>query len=192
MKEYELIKKEVEEMLKLKPKRFKHSLGVVKEAVKLGNIYGVDELKCRIAGITHDCAKYYDDGALIENAEKYGIAIDNIFYNCPDLLHGPVAAMYSRDNFGINDEDILNAISYHTTGRANASILEKVVYLADIIEESRDFPEISKIRKMALKNLDEALIMSCNCTISYIMKKNFLIHPLTIEFRNSLLLKGGH
>lgn len=186
--EYEVIKNSIINMLS--PKRFSHSLNVEKEAVKLGRIYGVDEQKCKLAGISHDCAKQFNNEALIVNAKKYEINIDEIQYNFPGLLHGPVGAMYVKENFGIQDEDILNSITYHTTGRVNMSLLEKIIYLADIIEESRDFPEIKEIRRISTQNLDEALILSCNCTLKYIMKNNSLIHPLTIEFRNSLLLKG--
>jgi predicted HD superfamily hydrolase involved in NAD metabolism len=188
MKEYEDIKSKIKTMLN--PKRFQHSINVVRASVKLGKIYGVDEYKCRIAGITHDCAKYFNDKALITHAVEYGIIIDNIQNNIPSLLHGPVAAMYSKEIFNIIDQDILNAIWYHTTGRAGMSNLEKIIYLSDLIEESRDFKEVNSIRKTAEIDLDEALLLACNCTLNYIMRSNTLIHPLTIEFRNSLLMKG--
>jgi predicted HD superfamily hydrolase involved in NAD metabolism len=188
MKEYEDIKSEIK--LMLNSKRFQHSINVEKAAVMLGKIYGVEEYKCKIAGIAHDCAKYFNDKALITHANEYGIIIDNIQNKIPSLLHGPVAAMYSKETFNIYDQDILNAIWYHTTGRADMSNLEKIIYLADLIEESRDFKEVNSIRKKAVNNLDEALLLACNCTLNYIMRSNTLIHPLTIEFRNSLLMKG--
>jgi predicted HD superfamily hydrolase involved in NAD metabolism len=175
----------------ISPKRFKHSLNVEKEALKLGEIYGADLEKCRIAAISHDCAKYFSDEELLKKAKEYGIEVDEIQMKFPQLLHSPVGAMYCKNVFEIEDEDILNAIKYHTTGRKDMSILEKIIYLADVIEEGRDFKGIEKIREKAYIDLDEALILSCNSTLKYIIEKNFLIHPLTIEFRNSLLMKGG-
>ena len=189
MKEYEDIRREIKAMLN--PTRYEHSINVEKAAVKLGKIYGVDESKCKIASIVHDCAKGFEDKSLVHHAKEYGIVIDNIQNEIPSLLHGPVAAMYSKKKFHIFDQDILNAIWYHTTGRAGMSHLEKIIYLADLIEEGRDFPEVNSIRRKAVNNLDKALIMACNCTLNYIMRSNSLIHPLTIEFRNSLLTKGG-
>jgi predicted HD superfamily hydrolase involved in NAD metabolism len=190
MKDYLFIKNEVERILK--PKRFKHSLNVEKESLKLAKIYDVDEESCKIAAILHDCAKYFKDEELVKYANKYGILIDEVQYNYPCLLHGPVGAMYAKEKFGIENKDILNSIAYHTTGRPCMSKLEKVIYLADLIEEGRTFPELDEIRNISIHNLDEALILACNCTINYIMKSNTLIHPLTIEFRNSLLLRGMH
>jgi predicted HD superfamily hydrolase involved in NAD metabolism len=190
VKEYSIIKKEVEIMLK--PKRFKHSLDVEKSALNLARIYNEDDRKCRIAAIIHDCAKNFSDGELIESAKRFGIKIDDIQNSLPDLLHGPVGAMHAKAVFGIEDEDILNSVWYHTTGRPSMSMLEKIIYLADVIEVGRRFPEVDEIRKASLHDLDKALVLSCNCTLNYIIKNNSLIHPLTIEFRNSLLLRGMH
>ena len=189
MKSYEYIKNSVKEMIDAK--RFKHSEGVEIEAVKLAKIYNEDIEKCRIAGIAHDCVKKMSDNELIEKAREYNIDIDEIQINFPQLLHGPVGAEYMRYNFDVTDKDILNAVYYHTTGRRNASMLEKIIYLADVIEESRDFEGIESIRNAAYKDIDRAIILSCNSTLIYIIKNDFLIHPLTLEFRNSLFLKGG-
>lgn len=185
---YENIKNEIK--LILSEKRFEHSLRVEVEAVKLADIYGSDGEKVRVASIAHDYAKSYSDKELIKMAQKYGINIDEIQYNFPQLLHGPVAAHICREKFGINDMDILNAISNHTTGRSGMSLLEKIVYLADVIESGRYFPGIEHIRKQAIGNIDNALLLACNSTLIYITQENYLIHPLTIDFRNSLLLKG--
>lgn len=187
MKDYYFIQNEVKNMLTFD--RFTHSLGVEKEAIKLGKRYGADIDKCRIAAIVHDCQKDLDDEKLIKRAIEYKIDIDKIQLNSPQLLHGPVGALYCKEKFGIEDEDILNAVYYHTTGRENMSLLEKIIYIADIIEENRNyFPELESIRHEAYKNLDSALIMSADSTIAYVIKRRCLIHPLTIEFRNSLLL----
>lgn len=185
---YENIKHEIK--LLLSEKRFEHSLMVEQEAVKLAGIYGLDVQKARIAAIAHDYAKSYSDEDLIKISKKYSIEIDEIQENFPQLLHGPVAACICNDKFGIIDQDILNSISNHTTGRKGMSMLEKIIYLADVIEPRRYFPGINIIRNKALSDIDSALLSACNGTLIYITQENYLIHPLTIEFRNSLLLKG--
>jgi predicted HD superfamily hydrolase involved in NAD metabolism len=178
--------------VRLSKERYKHTIGVEEEAVKLAQVYGEDMGKARVAAIAHDCLKYVEDYELINMAENYGIAIDEIQLNFPQLLHGPVGAAYCREKFGIDDEDILNSIAYHTTGRKGMSKLEKIIYLSDTIESGRYFLGINDIRKYAPEDIDRSLILSCNNTLAYVISRNFLIHPLTIEFRNSLILKGGN
>lgn len=188
-KVYEEIKNEIN--VTLSQKRYRHSLNVELEAIKLAQIYNSDLDKARVAAIAHDFAKAYSDQELIIIAQNCSMEIDNIQYNFPQLLHGPVAAHICSEKFGINDKDILNAITYHTTGRNGMSLLEKIIYLADVIEVGRYFPGINDIRKTALIDIDNSLLSACNSTLNYIINENYLIHPLTIEFRNSLLLKGG-
>ncbi|EYE88478.1 phosphohydrolase [Fervidicella metallireducens AeB] len=188
MKEYEYIRESIKKLLK--PSRFQHSLNVEEAAVELAKIYGADVSKCRIAAIAHDCVKNLTDPELIDMAMEYGLEVDEIQLNFPQLLHGSVGAKYCEQVFKIKDEEILNAICFHTTGRRNMTTLEKIVYLADVIEKGRDFPGIEKIRELSKINLNKALILACNTTIEYILKKDFLLHPLTIEFRNSLLMEG--
>lgn len=175
----------------LNEKKFNHCIRVEKMAVKLSKAYGVDEEKTKIAAISHDCAKFFSHEKMLNYMKKYNQYIDEIQRNVPYLLHGPVGALRLKENFNVTDEDILNSIRYHTTGRKGMSTLEKIIYLADLIEEGRDFKGIEEIRKEAFKNLDKALIMGCNTTMSYVMAKGQIIHPSTVELRNSLILSGG-
>ncbi len=186
---YGKIRREVTQMLNAR--RLRHSLGVENMAVKLAGIYGADVEKCRIAAIAHDCAKNMSDEELIKLVSSNSYKIDSIQGRAPQLLHGRAAAIICRDRFGIKDKDILNAIAYHTTGRSGASKIERIIYLSDMIEEGRDFPEVSRLREKAMTDLDEAIVMACDCTLQYILARKQLIHPLTVEFRNSLLLKNG-
>lgn len=188
LKDYEFIKNEVKSLLK--QERYIHSLNVEKEAIKLGKKYGEDEFKCKIAGIAHDCVKNFTNDKLYEMAHEYGVNVDIVQKYSPQLMHGPVGAAYCKDKFEINDKDILNAIYYHTTGRGNMSLLEKIIYIADIIEEGRNFQGVNELRKKAYENIDEAILMSCNFTIEYVLQRRLLIHPLTIELRNTLILGG--
>lgn len=183
------MKKQLEKILNAK--RYHHSLGVEDAAVKLAKIYGADVEKCRIAAIAHDCAKNLSEAELLSVARKNRINVDRIQARYPQLLHGRVGAVICKEKFGVTDQEILNAISYHTTGNTHMSLVEKIVYLADLIEEGRDIPDLNKIREKAYGGkLNEALIMACDCTLQYIIYRKQLIHPLTVEFRNSLLLKG--
>lgn len=176
----------------LNEKKFNHCIRVEKIALKLAKIYGVDAEKTKIAAISHDCAKFFSHDKMFSYMKKHDQYIDEIQRNVPYLLHGPVAALRIKDNFNITDEDILNSIRYHTTGRKGMSILEKIIYISDLVEEGRDFKGVEDIRKEAFKNIDKALIMGCDTTMTYVMAKGQIIHPFTVELRNSLILAGGN
>ncbi|SEF89288.1 putative HD superfamily hydrolase of NAD metabolism [Caloramator fervidus] len=185
---YQLVEEKVRKMLD--EKRFIHSKNVVKAAVALANKFDLDIEKIKIAAIAHDCAKNFSDDELLKKANYYGIMVDEIQKRCPFLLHGPVGAYICKYEFEIKDEDIFNAIYYHTTGRKGMSIFESIIYLADFISEDRNFEGVDKIRKEAFENFKKALLLSCNSTLTYVIEKNNLIHPLTIEFRNWIILEG--
>lgn len=171
----------------LKEKRYEHSLGVSSTAVKLADLYGADITKARIAGLIHDCAKCMSDNELIDIANKNGIVIDEVLEETPNLLHGPVASVIAKDEMGICDEEILSSIAYHTTGKENMSLMEKIIYVADYIEPMRDFPGVDKIRKDAMENLDRALLDSFNNTIKHVIDKKQMLHLNTIKGRNYLI-----
>ncbi|GAA0124327.1 hypothetical protein UT300019_02280 [Clostridium sp. CTA-19] len=174
----------------LRPKRYTHTLGVLETAESLCEIYGCDKYKTRIAALLHDCAKNMSDDELIKiTKENNLIEVDETIKHSPMLLHGFVGAYIAGEKFNINDVDIINSIKYHTTGRPNMSILEKIIYVSDGIEPSRKFEGVDDIREVAIKDLDKALLMMYNQTIKYIISKNQLLYPKTIEARNYLLIK---
>ncbi len=174
---------------KLNNKRFEHSLGVQKTAEELARKYGVSVKKASIAGLLHDCAKNYSGEQLFRLALELNITIDDVTRYNPHLLHGQIGARVASDIFSVKDNDILNAIRYHTTGRKNMSSLEKIIYLSDFIEPNRCFPGVDKIRNQALFDLDKATLMALNHTISYVISKGTLLHHATIHARNFLLLQ---
>ncbi|MGL4730943.1 MAG: bis(5'-nucleosyl)-tetraphosphatase (symmetrical) YqeK [Clostridium sp.] len=174
----------------LKNKRYVHTLGVVEMSEKLADIYNYDKHKARIAALMHDCAKNMSEEELLRiTKENNLVEIDNIIEKSPMLLHGIVGAYIAKKEFKITDEDIINAIKYHTTGRENMSILEKIIYIADCIEMSRDFEGVDELRKIAYENLDHALLMIYDQTIKYIISNGWLLYPKTIEARNYLLIR---
>lgn len=185
-------KKEINKYLKehLNPKRYAHSIGVMETAVKMADIYGADKNKAEIAGLVHDCAKNMSSEELINYANMYNIRVDNILKTSPSLLHGPVGAYVAKELFNI-DQDIFDSIYYHTTGKADMSILTKIIYLADYIEPTRTFPGVEKLRKISFENLNDGLILAFNNTINFVIQKNGLIHCNTIEARNYLIIDKG-
>lgn len=184
-------KTEIEGDLKknLTPKRFQHTMNVVEAAEELSAVYDVSREKAALAALLHDGAKYFSNDQLISYAKDHHIKIDRVSQHDPQLLHGPVAAMIAQEKYGIEDKDILNAISYHTTGRKNMTKLEEIIYLADYIEKDRAFPGIEAIRKLAFVDLDKATILALTNSICHVAQEDILIHKRTIDARNDLIIK---
>ncbi|MBC6695986.1 bis(5'-nucleosyl)-tetraphosphatase (symmetrical) YqeK [Terrisporobacter mayombei] len=182
--------KDIEYKLKemLPERRLKHSMNVSQCAVKLSEIYGYDMEKAKLAGLIHDCAKYFNDDQVKDSIKKFNIELDSLEENNISLSHSVIGSYVIQETFNINDEDIINAVRYHTTGRENMTILEKIIYMADLIEEGRKFPLVDKLRELAYNgSLDEALLLSFNNTIKFVMDNNQLIHPRTVSARNYIL-----
>ena len=166
----------------LKETRYLHSIGVEEVACDLALIYGYDMDKARIAGILHDCAKNLTDQGLLEECEKYQLPISEVEKKCSFLLHSKVGALYARIKFGIEDDEILSAITYHTTGRPAMTLLEKIIFTADYIEPyRRPLPGIDEIRKVAYSDLDKAILIILEDTLQYLNKCGGDIDPLTID-----------
>ena len=152
-----------EEILKfltqaLSPKRLAHSLGVEETAEALALRYGADPEKAALAGLVHDCAKDLSENDLCWRGLLLHRRYEEWVEKNPALLHGPVGAIIARDDLGIEDEDVLLAVAWHTTGRAEMNTLEKIIYLADMIEPGRTFPGVEKLRAVAEEDLDEACL----------------------------------
>lgn len=170
-------------------RRYNHSIGVMETAVNLASIYNYDVDKARLAGLLHDCAKFKDPLNLLKRVNDFGIILDDIMYANNELIHGPLGAKIAEFEYGVKDSEILNAIKYHTTGRENMTLLEKIIYIADYIEPGRDFFGIESIRNLAKKDLDKSVRISMDNTLKYLIEKHKLIHPDTLKSRNYLLLK---
>lgn len=162
-------------------KRFSHSLRVMETAVEMALVHGIPVKKTRISAILHDCGRLKDSRGLEKHFRKRNIILDCDTAINTNLHHAVLGRYLAYDKFCITDTDILNAIRYHTTGRVNMSVLEKIVYLADTIEPKREYEGIKDIRKMALIDLDEAMMMSLANTCSYLERNNTEIHKNTFE-----------
>lgn len=185
--EYKEIENDVKSVLS--EYRFTHSLGVAKKAIELAKIYGVQEEIAKKVGIAHDIAKEMTDEEMIEYAKANNIRIDEIETVKPSLLHGKIGADIATKKYGFT-EDMVNAIKWHTTGRKNMSMLEKIIYVADKTEENRKGTRfnLEKSRELSTQNIDETLIFLMNEFITYNIKNEWLIHPETINARNYILL----
>ncbi|MBU5335231.1 bis(5'-nucleosyl)-tetraphosphatase (symmetrical) YqeK [Intestinibacter bartlettii] len=172
----------------LKPNRLTHSINVANCAVKLSEIYGCDKEKAYLAGLVHDCAKYFTKEQIDSYVKKYNIELDPLEIDNIALSHSVIGSFVIQDVFNIQDMDIINAVRYHTTGRENMSILEKIIFMADMIEEGRDFPGVDELRNLSFSGqLDKALITSFNNTIKFVIENNQLIHPRSVRARNYLM-----
>lgn len=166
----------------LSPKRFLHVEGVVATADRLACLHGASPESARIAAWLHDYCREWPKEKLVQMAKEYNVA--EIFFEVTELLHGHISAAMAPQEFGITDEDILNASRYHTSGRAGMSLLEKVVFLADAIEPGRRYPAVDELRRVAEEDLNLALALSYDNTIKYLLKRKQPIFPLTVVARN--------
>lgn len=176
----------------LKESRYIHTLGVAECSVKLAALNNVDEKRAEIAALIHDSAKYMDIDKQIDIIKSHGIEIDEVMQESPQLLHGVTASILGKELMGIDDDEILSAVRYHTTGKKDMTTLEKILYIADYIEPNRDFPGVDDIRKVTFENLDKGVLSGLSNSIIYVVKQGKLIHPLSLEARNYLVLQQNN
>ena len=171
---------------KLKPriteKRFIHSIGVEYTAASMAFVYGASVEKARIAGILHDNAKCIPTDEKLRKAEKFGLPISKSERKSPDLLHGKLGAYYARTKFDVTDEEILSAITWHTTGHPCMTLLDKIIFVADYIEPNRKMiKELSEIRHEAMTDIDKAVMHILKNTLGYLETKNDSIDEMSRE-----------
>ncbi len=173
----------------LSEKRFAHTVNVAEEARRIAVLWGADADKAYLAGIIHDIAKEVPKSQALEALTRYGYNPDETERLNPELLHGKLAAYIAKDKFGIDDEEVLSAVAYHTTGRPAMSLLEKIIYVADFTEPGRCYPEADEIRRLADQNLDKAVLYQADMVIKFIVDKGRPLHVDTVNTRNYFLMK---
>ena len=174
---------------RLKGYRYEHSLGVECAAIWLAEKYGGDPEKAGVAAILHDITKHLSPQEQLNLCEKYGIIPCTVEKSEPKMLHGKTAAAIARAEYGM-PEDVCTAIACHTTGRHGMTILDKILYLADYIEETRDFPGVDKARKLAKHDIDRALLYCYDQTLIELVERGKLIHSDTIAAYNDMIRQG--
>lgn len=161
-------------------KRFEHTLGVTYTAACLAMCYDIDTERAEIAGLLHDCAKCLSNDKKVGLCKKQSIEINMTEAKNPFLLHAKAGAYLAQHKYGIGDEDILNAVRYHTTGRPGMSTLEKIIFIADYIEPGRDHSaRLPELRRLAFQDLDRTLAEILKDTLSYLDGAENEIDPMT-------------
>jgi predicted HD superfamily hydrolase involved in NAD metabolism len=179
------------ELLKerLSEKRFAHSIEVMKEAGRLARRFGADPEKAELAGLLHDITKECGPKEQLQLCEKFGITVSESERAIPKILHAVTGAAVLERELGITDPEILDAVRYHTTGRERMGLLEKIIYIADCVEPTRNYYGVQKIRA-ALKRdgLNAAILTALTGTISVHIERDSLLDLSSVKARNYFLL----
>jgi len=158
--------------------RFYHTLGVSYTAASLAMSHGGDVYKAQLAGLLHDCAKYVEHK--VETCKKFHIPVTEAEEKEPSLLHAKLGAYLAEHQYHVQDPEVLSAIRYHTTGHPNMTLLEKIIFVADYIEPNRKMlPHLSEIRKMAYRDLNEAIVHILQDTLAYLDQSSKIKDPET-------------
>lgn len=180
MIKYEELYKEVKN--RLSEKRFRHSEGVVKRAIEYAQIYNVDIDTVKLVAIAHDIAKELTADEVEEYIQKYNIILDDIEKINKELIHAKIGAYICKNEYNFT-EDMTNAVKYHTTGREDMSILEKIIYLADATEENRKYCSSNYVDTIK-KNIDQGIIDICKWVIDRLLETDGIIHLDSIKCYN--------
>ncbi|MFR1324090.1 MAG: bis(5'-nucleosyl)-tetraphosphatase (symmetrical) YqeK [Ezakiella massiliensis] len=167
--------------------RYGHSIRVMETAVELARIHGVDEEKAQMAGILHDSGKWKSREKTLQKVQDWGIILSEEERAEYNLVHGALSTYIAKNIFGIEDEDVLNAIKNHITGRPAMSDLEKIVYIADMIEPARNYEFIDDFRAMAKVDLDRAMYEILNENLAHLIRNDRYIAGSSLEARNYYL-----
>ena len=172
---------------RLNKKRYVHSLNVADKAKKLAELWGADEEKAYVSGLLHDICKdipHSEQRKLVELSDKDVTEEELII---PQLWHGIAGEVYCRTILGIVDEDILNSIRFHTVARKNMSLLEEIIYLADLTSADRDYPDVDYMRKLVKKDIEESMIYALQYSVSDVTQRKSLLPKHTIEAYNGYI-----
>lgn len=183
---------EIEEILQKKqnPHRYRHTIGVRYTSICLAMRYGVDLNKASYAGLLHDCAKHMSNDKLLAKCHQHGLPVSEVEEKNPFLLHGRVGAWLAKHKYGIEDSEILSAIEWHTTGKPDMTLLEKIVFTADYIEPGRDqAPNLDTLRQLAFTDIDQAVCAILKQTLGYLRDQGGEIDPATEVTYNYYLQK---
>lgn len=178
------LRKEMDEVQK--NSRLEHTVGVAYTAASLAMRYGADMEKALIAGYLHDCAKHMSGEELLKICKKNDLELSPVEHENPSsLLHSKVGAFLAREKYGVEDEEILNAICYHTTGRPNMTLLEKIIFLADYMEPGRDkAPNLPLIRQLIFLDIDKALLQVLEDTLMHLKESDKPVDDMTQKTYN--------
>jgi len=174
----------IQEKLKslLNPGRYEHTIGVMHTAASMAMCWGGNISNALLAGLLHDCGKFGTDQEQMKRCQEFKVELTDSEIRVPALVHAKLGAYYAQYEYQVTDQKILDAIRYHTTGRPDMTLLEKIIFLADYIEPYRnEIPGLDEIRQMAFRNIDKAVCMASYNTINYLKSIGQEIEPATIN-----------
>jgi len=174
---------------RLTEQRFIHSLNVADMAQKLADRYDADREKAYFAGLVHDSTKNIPDNEQLQIMKNGGIILTSEEKSNPSLYHSISGSVYVRDELKCFDDEIISAIRYHTTGKANMTLLEKIIYVADFISAERNFNGVEYMRKLAFEDLDKACLFAVDFSIPNLIGRRVVLHPDTVALYNDLIMK---
>ena len=169
--------------------RYQHSLRVEKAALSLARHYKVSRAKASIAALLHDCSRFLSPKQMLKQAKAWKIEVSPIERFQPKLLHAKLSAIIAGRKFNLRDRSVLSAIERHTVGAEKMSRLEKIIYLADHIEDGRNYKGVNKVRRLAFLSLEAAMVESANAMICDLIRKRLPVFEGTIKTRNAQLFK---
>ncbi len=165
---------------RLSGKRYEHTLGVEYTASCLAMRYGADMEKAGMAGLLHDCAKDFSAKEKLANCKKYGLPVSDVEKKNPELLHAKLGACLASGRYGVRDPEILSAITWHTTGKPDMSLLDKILYVADYMEPNRNQAQnLPEVRALAFTDLDACLKKILEDSVKYLSDKKSVTDPMT-------------
>lgn len=181
------------ELLKerLKPDRLQHSLNVAEQAAWLAKRYHYDEKIAKMTGLLHDVCKNDNLDNQLQIIHDGDIILKNVERESPPLYHAIAGAVYLRDRLRITDPDVLNAVRYHTTGRAGMSRLEKIIYIADLTSRERSYPDVETVRTLAGESLEAAMLYALEFLLCDLVGRKQYLHPDSVEAYNELRFWQG-
>lgn len=175
---------------RLNEKRYYHSLCVADEAKRLAEKYGGDSEKSYLAGLLHDITKNAPDEEHLQIFKEFGIILSDVEQNAKKLWHAMSGALYVKNILEINDPEIIDAIRYHTTAKADMSLPAKILYLADFTSKDRDYEDVDVIRKYVDESLEKAFVYALEYSITDLVNQGRAIHPDTVQAYNQAVLKN--
>lgn len=174
----------------LKSSRYDHSYRVYEMAMEMASWYHLPTEKLAVAALLHDCGRKVDVENSVAQASAWGLVVDDVERHQPILVHQKLGAYLAKQEYGVEDKEILEAIATHTSGGKGMSKMAQVVYLADMIEPGRTYAGVEELRNVARKDLRLGMIQCYAHTMNYLLQQGLLIHPKCIEGYNELLLQG--
>ena len=177
---------------KLKESRYIHSLNVADSARELALLYGCDEEKAYTAGLLHDVMKNASAEEQLDVINKAAWQLTEAEKANDKLWHAIAGAAFMKTELGIDDDDLIEAVRYHTTARKNMSVLEKVIYVADFVSADRNYPEVDEVRQASRQSLEKAMMLGLEFCIQEIAKRRQILHPDSVDAYNEIILNNGN